>query len=101
MKEAGILGPGATNPRVGPTDATVVTRAGKFYGCNRLDVVGSTTAQFGSFWFAPGIGLIQYSHRQGTNPFRTPCLRDARIRGTDGARYTVSGAYSQIWTTAP
>lgn len=99
--EAGILGPDATNLRVGSTNATVTTRAGKFLGCYRLDGVGSTTAQFGSFWFAPGVGLVQYTRRHGTNPLQTLSLRDAKIRNTDGILYTVSGAYSQIWTSAP
>lgn len=77
---------------VGATNETVQTPAGRFTGCYRLDVQGSgiLAPQFGSFWFAPGVGLVQYVN-PWTDGSKMMRLRYAKVRGSDGAWYTVSG----------
>lgn len=49
--------------KVGALNETVEAPAGIFKGCYRLDVVSSSLADagYGPFWFARGIGLVQYS----------------------------------------
>ncbi len=97
---AGLVGPNAVLLHVTGTNLTVVTRAAKFTGCYRLDVT-DPNAWFGSFWFAPGFGLVQYTRREGTNPLRTLALSEAKIQDVDGLVRTVSGTYSQIWESVP
>lgn len=82
---------GAVNKfKVGTVNATVATPAGTFTGCYRLDSVGSYIADagYGSFWFAPGIGLVQYSEIWigGEKLYK---LRSAKIKGSDGATYLI------------
>lgn len=80
-----------TQLKVGAIDETVETPAGMFLGCYRLDVAASTIADggYGSFWFAPGVGLVQYSKPWigGTNFYR---LVSVTIQGSDGKVYTLS-----------
>lgn len=70
--------------KVGSVDETVEAPAGTFTGCYRLDAVSGQA----SFWFASGIGLVQYGKKWGggMKKFR---LRRADVWGTDGKQYTV------------
>ncbi|MBI2900498.1 MAG: hypothetical protein HYY17_09950 [Planctomycetes bacterium] len=74
--------------KVGGTDETVNTPAGTFTGCYRLDVAenGAMDAGYGSFWFAPGVGLVQYTTIWigGQHTYR---LHHAKIKGSDGKTY--------------
>lgn len=69
--------------KVTAVNQTVVTPAGTFKGCYRLDAL-SAWPSFSSFWFAPGIGLVRYSAMA-----KIHSLRSATIRGTDGKVYTI------------
>lgn len=89
--------------RVGAVKEAVVTPAGRFPECYRLDVVeghGHLSVAdpriHEQFWFARGVGLVQYSvsdfssvggnvvlHRANYS------LRYARLRGSDGAWYSL------------
>lgn len=75
--------------KVGAKNETVVTPAGTFQGCYRLDVVptSGTAPGFGSFWFAPGVGLVQYSKPMfiGAQVFK---LQFAKVTGSDKKSYS-------------
>jgi len=75
--------------RVKAVNQSVVTPAGTFHGCYRLDVQppGSLWATM-KFYFAPGIGLVQYERFQ-TFEFVIHRLHQATLRGTDGVWYTI------------
>jgi len=81
---------GGTKIRVGATQEGVETPAGAFGGCTRFDVVDRLEQGTGfiSFWFAPGIGLVQYTKMKGDQRtlFR---LRSARVRGDGDRVYTI------------
>jgi hypothetical protein len=48
--------------KVAAVGTTVKTPVGTFKGCMRIDVVSNAgSAPHQSFWFAPGIGLVQYN----------------------------------------
>lgn len=48
--------------QVGARDETVVTPAGTFTGCTRLDYqINCTDAGVRSEWLAPGVGVVQYT----------------------------------------
>ncbi len=77
--------------KVGAVNETVVTPAGTFTGCYRIDHVADTVAYAGveRFWFAPGIGLVQYSAQTlwGGIVYR---LNRAKVWcSTDGNFYTI------------
>ena len=81
---------GMSGLMAGALNETVVTPAGIFLGCYRLDATESDGAPLGfsSFWFARGVGLVQYSKLApgGNKVFR---LREATLKGTDGKTYTL------------
>jgi len=65
----------------------VVTPAGTFTGCYRLDAKNNAMdAGYSSFWFAPGVGLVQYGKVWigGVQLYR---LHRAKVRGSDGKVY--------------
>jgi len=78
--------------KVGATSQTVVTPAGTFPGCYRLDFTPSSNIapgkRFGSLWFAAGVGLVQFTtvHNWTVQLHK---LFSATIRGTDGKRYSI------------
>ncbi len=72
--------PPFNNFKVGAVNETVMTPAGTFVGCYRLDVLQGGK----SFWFAPGVGMVRFS--VGVTDFR---LRRAKVKGTDGAVYAI------------
>lgn len=81
-----------TKMRVGWTNDTVTTPAGTFKGCYRLDTVNPQTAPTGaayhSYWFAPGIGLVQsLSGSYMKNTYRR--LLRATLKGSDGKTYFI------------
>ncbi len=75
---------------VGETNETVVTNAGTFTGCYRLDAMQSfgTNSGYSSFWFARGIGLVQYGKVTlgGTKLYR---LHSARVQSWNGKFYSI------------
>ena len=77
---------------VAPSNVTVHTPAGKFTGCYCLIVQapGIRAREYASFWFASGVGLVQYVN-PWTDGSKVMKLRHARLRGSDGAWYTISG----------
>lgn len=77
--------------KVGATNEKVVTPAGTFMNCYRLDVTKTIVADDGysQFWFAPGIGLVQYS-TFWIGGSQIHALERAAIKGTDGKVYTIS-----------
>ncbi len=79
-----------TTFKVGATNETVQTPAGTFKGVYRLDVIGSPIADagYGSFHFAPGVGLVQYSEIQIWGVLKYGLLR-ASLWGSDGKQYTI------------
>jgi hypothetical protein len=74
---------------VGATDQIAHTPAGRF-PCYRLDVVetNSASAPYGSFWFARGIGLVQFTARVN-GAWQVFRLEKATIRGIDGVPYDI------------
>lgn len=76
--------------KVGAKNATVVTPAGTFTGCYRLDALENVGADIGytSFWFAKGVGLVQYGKIKfwGESLYQ---LSSAKIKGSDGKFYTI------------
>lgn len=76
--------------KVGAKNETVVTPAGTFTGCYRLDALENVGADigYGSFWFAKGVGLVQYGKIKfwGEDLYQ---LTSAKIKGSDGKVYTI------------
>jgi len=75
---------------VGAKNETVVTPVGTFTGCYRIDVVISTIADGGymAFWFAPGVGLVQYKRLWIGGP-KLYKLESAKIQGSDNQQYGI------------
>jgi len=79
---------------VGSTNETVVTPAGTFLNCYRLDVVypffSSVGHGYNSFFFAPGVGLVQYvAFSASDDEDTTYRLHHAKIRALDGKVYRI------------
>lgn len=76
--------------QVGATDETVVTPAGTFQGCYRLNVnhLFINDIALDKFWFARGIGMIQYS-RFSWGRISVYPLQSVTIKGIDGKVYTI------------
>ncbi len=83
---------GSKKWKVGATNETVVTPAGTFTGCYRLDFVLPTNAVLGAYYksllFAPGVGMVGYTHVtfEGTSVFR---LKKLKLKGADGKVYII------------
>jgi hypothetical protein len=79
-----------TKLKVGAKNVTVMTPAGTFKDCYRIDVAASAMADagYGSFWFAPGVGLVQYETIWigGSKLYK---LDSAKIRGSDNKLYVI------------
>lgn len=78
--------------RIAGIRETIVTPAGKFTGCYVIEVeesISGADTSFGKFWFAPGVGLIQYSILPEGGPTVTYSLQYATIRGLDKKMYTI------------
>lgn len=70
----------------------VTTPAGTFTGCTRVTVVESMSGydtSYDSFWFTPGIGLVQYSFLNWTGDSMRYSLSRATLKGSDGKTYTI------------
>ncbi|MCA8923442.1 MAG: hypothetical protein KDD82_16620 [Planctomycetes bacterium] len=64
-------------------DELVATPASTFRGCTRFDWIGATPGRgWGSFWFAPGVGLIKWTQWEQSNA-RTFELARAHVGGRD------------------
>lgn len=79
--------------KVGALNETVVTPAGRF-SCTRVDMAepgsgGYEVINSKSFWFAPGVGLVQYSLEHWDTTIVTYALHHAVIRGSDKKTYTI------------
>lgn len=87
--------------KVAAVNAVVFTPVGKLAGCLRFDVVRSKPAlrSFGAFWFAPGLGLVEYSSRVNDavgRGWRVFQLWRATVVGSDGQRYSM-GPHSDLF----
>ncbi len=74
--------------QVGATDESVTTPAGQFVGCYRLDVIEASSGEKTSFSFAAGVGIVQIVRKKGEK-VDTVRLRRARVKGADGAVYSI------------
>lgn len=77
--------------RVGAVNQAVDTPAGRFTGCYRLDVLPAAKKykEFGSFWFARGVGWVRYTAIGYDGKLVAYSLHRAKIQDTDGTWYTI------------
>ena len=59
-------------------------------GCTRLDVVESGPAnEYVSFWFAHGVGLVQYTKKAYGGIVLTWTLQHAKVKSLSGIVYEI------------
>lgn len=75
--------------KVGSTNETVATPAGTFKNCYRLNATPAGWGAGVSYWFAPGVGLVQYIEWKATTGVKLYRLHHAKIKGSDAKTYTI------------